>query len=58
MQHHEPRYIDVQKEDDVEEQDDEDPDGEEEDKGDGSAHATVVADLAETAKPKGEREAL
>ena len=49
---------DVQKEDDVEEQDDEDPDGEEEDKDDGSTHATVVADLAETTKLKGEREAL
>ena len=49
---------DVQKEDDVEEQDDEDPDGEEEDKDDGSTHATVVSDLAETAKPKGEREVL
>ena len=33
-------------------------DGEEEDKDDGSTHATVVADLAETTKPKGEREAL
>ena len=44
--------------DDVEEHYDEDPDGEEEDKDDGSTHATVVADLAETTKPKGEREAL
>ena len=35
----------------MEEQDDEDPDGEEEDKDDGSTHATVVADLAETLKP-------
>ena len=42
----------------MEEQDDEDPDGEEEDKDDGSTHATVVADLAETTKLKGEREAL
>ena len=46
------------KEDDVEEQDDEGPDGEEEDKDDGSTHAAVVVDLAETTKPKGEREAL
>ena len=50
----------VQKEDayDVEEQYDEDPDGEEEDKDGGSIHAAVVADLAETTKPKGEREVL
>ena len=44
--------------DDVEEHYDEDPDGEEEYKDDGSTHATVVSDLAETAKPKGEREVL
>ena len=48
----------MQKEDDVEEQDDGDPDGEEEDKDDGSTHATICADLAETTKPNGEREAL
>ena len=48
----------MQKDDDVEEQGDEDPDGEEEDKDDGSTHAAVVADLAETTKLKGEREAL
>ena len=30
---------------------------EQEDKDDGSTHATVVADLAETTKPQGEREA-
>ena len=44
--------------DDVEEHYDEDPDGEEEDKDDGSTHATAVADLAETTKLKGGREAL
>ena len=40
--------------DDVEEQDDEEEDMY---KDDGSTHATVVADLAETTKPQGEREA-
>ena len=44
-----------EQEEDVEEQDDhvgEDDEEEEEDKGDGSTHATVVADLTETAKPQ------
>ena len=43
--------------DDHDDQDAEDcEDGEEED--DGSSHATVVADPAETTKPQGEREVL
>ena len=44
-----------EQEEDVEEQDDqvgEDDEEEEEDKGDGSTHATFVADPTETAKPQ------
>jgi hypothetical protein len=44
-----------EQEEDVGEQDDqvgEDDEEEEEDKGDGSTHATFVADLTETAKPQ------